>query len=104
MTYSVDYFLEKFYAIPDEMWLIGNFVDKSNPAIKCALGHCGYHWSKYTEEAQVLREHIFETDLINDGTDSNGINFSELGDTPKERILNALLLVKCGLWKESLGG
>lgn len=41
---------------------------------------------------------------INDGKVLYNKDFSELGDTPKERILNALLLVKCGLWKESLGG
>lgn len=38
MNYDVDYFINKFEAIPEEMWCVGLWVDSEGR--KCALGHC----------------------------------------------------------------
>jgi hypothetical protein len=38
-TYTVDYFIDKFTAIDDELWTTENYHDGNG--CKCALGHCG---------------------------------------------------------------
>jgi len=37
MEYTVDYFIKKFEAIPENKWFIGGYEDGYK---KCALGHC----------------------------------------------------------------
>jgi len=102
-TFTKEYFIEKFEAIPEEEWTEGDLVTKliNEKCQRCALGHCGMTtYEIITEEAEALSmllrplhgdKHVtlFESVYrINDAfmfTD-----FYELGDTPKERILNAL--------------
>jgi len=61
MKYDIQYFIDKFEAIPAEKWTRGVVYDASNDTY-CALGHCGIReaggrWTK-TEEANAL-ENIY---------------------------------------------
>ena len=97
MKFTPDYFIKKFDAIPESKWTTNAFKDKNG--CKCALGHCGFTTGKPTPEGFALAEwfRFIKTSVIsvNDGF------YRELGSTPKERILNALLHIKA---LEELGG
>lgn len=94
--YTVDYFIEKFSNIPEELWNSdGQYVSDSNPDCKCALGHCGFV-SRHTDESDSLvrlfRSNDFGVVFVNDG---NGEEIkTKYGNSPKERILNALKEIK----------
>ncbi len=111
--FTVDYFINKFNAIPHEKWTIG--MGEYDNDSTCALGHCGSTSMPSTKEAIALAKLLFNSlkigndyeetvYIINDCKNSSygggaarydGI--CELGDSPKERILNALELVKAGV-------
>lgn len=104
MTYDVDYFLNKFDAIPDEMWCCGGF---SWGGKMCALGHCGVtHYSSPITPESLALARLFNENLgvdvarVNDANSellyNNLSKLVELGDTPKERIISALILIKAG--------
>lgn len=92
MKYDAQYFIEKFEAIPDELWCIGHSTHPDNAESHCALGHCGTRKGialNMFEDARALWN-MFLTDdndiaSINDGTDER---YQQR--TPKERILAAL--------------
>jgi hypothetical protein len=93
--YTAKYFIEKFAAIPDEKWGCGNYEQDGR---YCALGHCGEQQLKGTDMSRSLEALLnWDTAKINDGY---GGDYRELGSTPKERILNALILVEAGVWEE----
>lgn len=103
MKYTVDYFIEKFEAIPEKMWCRGQFVSGEK---RCANGHCGVtDENAINNEAKALvaileplkewtwPEYggmgIFEvTANINDGY----TKYRQ--ETPKHRILAALYDIK----------
>lgn len=87
--FTVDYFISKFEAIPEERWCT-DLYEGSN-GTHCALGHCGVvEADGGTEEAQALINLIpGNIVLINDGLD---IKFPQ--PTPKQRILAALRSIK----------
>lgn len=101
MEYTVEYFINKFEAIPTQE--IGS-VSLIN---HCALWHCGLQQNEYkhTDESRALVR-IFGGDCespkdagemgaiyrINDGIGDNKL----LGNTPKERILNKLYQIRDG--------
>ncbi len=101
MNYDVDYFIQKFEAIPENLWCIGKYFRSEEGFPKCcALGHCGARELHFTKEADALIElfrgsratynsETFYIPSINDG-------FSELFKqfTPKQRILAALKFIK----------
>lgn len=97
--YTPEYFIAKFEAIPEEKWCMGKYRHAGR---SCALGHCGARpFSPWSEEAQALYQ------LVKDGTGNSvtSINdsyhyYSDLGDTPKERVINALVYSAAGLGKE----
>lgn len=102
MKYDVDYFLNKFDTIPDDEWYTGNFVNSFNPKQKCALGHCGGGKFYRVQTGYATVESLALSRLlwlpleiyapgVNDG------EYPDLGDTPKERIMTALILVKAGV-------
>ena len=112
--YSPEYFINKFENIPDYQWCIG--MTKDPFGRHCALGHCGYNYTnshKRTTEADKLSKLLrnlayitfdYNFDTISDPY-SPVIKINDnlkctLGDTPKERIINALVMVACGLDKE----
>lgn len=113
--YDVDYFIKKFEAIPEEKWYQGTYFNEDKTAF-CALGHCGQKDYKHTKQSIALINIFKKADKalnvynVNDGnynwySDVYIEGFRDfniyLGDTPKERILNALYNIKgAGLWDQ----
>lgn len=93
MNYDVDYFIKKFEAIPEELWIMCYaFIDGKC----CALGHCGVREnnSSYTEtdESSAISSLFGSRTMvwkINDGAD-----YKYRQPTPKQRILAALYDIK----------
>lgn len=106
MIYDVDYFINKFEAIPENKWTTGFF---KNNGKCCANGHCGIDESTEVQEGEeahalamllmplrkdywqkFLGDPVYEvTAVINDG----GID-EYPQTTPKQRILAALYDIK----------
>jgi len=100
---DVQYFIDKFGAIPEEQWTTECYQDNQNR--RCALGHCSPNvMSKYKdervesfveiaesqeEEGRVLLQLFWDHELcvppVNDGYE---IRYTQ--GTPKQRILAAL--------------
>lgn len=94
-TYNAKYFIDKFTRIPDELWCTDSYTIGEK---HCAMGWCAAYYGQYdTEEATALvdlcrrftlpSDPFICTSWINDG--NFGCQF--FGDTPKERILVALI-------------
>lgn len=88
--YTVQYFIDKFTAIPEELWFEEEFTNPANPEQHCAYGHCGCNpESQENMEANSLdrlfRDHDLNVALVNDGMSAL---FQQ--PTPKARILAAL--------------
>lgn len=65
----------------------------------CALGHCGEMAAHYTRESSELSD-LFKNNLgvrVAYVNDCKCIDMLDLGDTPKERIMNALMLINAGV-------
>src|ERR1700761_2533442 len=96
--YTAMYFIKKFSEIPEHEWTMGNWHDAGK---SCALGHCGETaHSSNTKESLAFRrllEKIGDTCgyEVNDAFLKD--DFYELGTHPKERVLNALLLINAGV-------
>jgi hypothetical protein len=90
--YDVDYFTNKFEAIPEESWCTGtyNFGDK-----RCAYGHCGLSEEvpsmANVPEARALRD-LDRTRVFNRINDGNDSRYQQ--KTPKQRVLAALKDIK----------
>lgn len=115
--YTVDYFINKFEAIPEFEYNVGELRNDYNSDQKCALGHCNATNNKLGIEASMLNklfdvlhisekpscEKLWNFELTNrDGDFLSGkvacINDGEcneyLQETPKQRILAALYDIK----------
>jgi hypothetical protein len=92
VKYTVDYFIEKFSAIPDEKWWTGDYENKGR---FCALGHCGEKFMRggMTEESMALGR-LFEEYLICAVASVNDGKGLYPQPTPKARILAALQDIK----------
>jgi len=96
--YTVDYFIAKFHAIPEENWYEGNYNNTERTAF-CALGHCGSGSSRtglleVTKEAVALQR-IIRTYLESEVTSINdGLSNSYNQETPKQRVLAALMDIR----------
>lgn len=95
--YTVDYFISKFNAIPANCWTKYNYINILGQ--RCVHGFCGKTGIADTPESTALYDLFFfklETHpaFVNDGTCPHA---RLLGSTPKERILNALELIKAGV-------
>lgn len=91
-NYDVDYFIEKFKAIPEELWCVGKFQIEERC---CALGHCEERKRIITEESKSLRIITKNlTSFINDG-----VHGKYRQSTPKQRILAALEDIKKGTYE-----
>jgi hypothetical protein len=90
MIYSIDYFIEKFKAIPRSKWTTRHFEDGDK---YCALGHCGFTVSgKQTDEGNALIA-LFKSRYRSEGVLTNindGASVEYKQKTPKGRILAAL--------------
>jgi hypothetical protein len=96
MEYTVDYFIEKFSAIPDDEWYVGDYANLEETR-RCARGHCGKRIFVESPEDNAL-VNLFEYNVnvigyvvsnINDGKD---IRYNQ--PTAKERIVAALWDIK----------
>lgn len=91
---TVDYFIEKFEAIPAGKWTTGKFIDGD----KCdAMGHCGERGVERefdTDEAENLFTLVLEhlKDDIANINDGDNPNFKQ--KTAKGRVLAALRCIK----------
>jgi hypothetical protein len=103
MNYDVDYFIQKFTAIPEESWNVGyhNYIDQAGRLTHCAMGHCGNSLYKpSTPEASALWK-LFTDNInlnpvqVNDG--NSGISDLFPQSTPRQRILAALEMIKTEL-------
>lgn len=99
MEYTVDYFIKKFEAIPEDNWITASLYD---PEIGCCvLGWCGvrslrYHTSESRALASLLGIHPNTLYRINDGiADYKHLRMTL--ETPKQRILAALNNAKNGV-------
>lgn len=111
MEYTIDYFIEKFSAIPPHLWNVGSFGIYEGVEFlkKCALGHCGMSikdcayvstpeadallkiFGGYSvNEDQIEIKNYWHVYTVNDGTSGN----EKYGSTPKERMLNKLYEIK----------
>lgn len=104
--YTVDYFIKKLSAIPDDKWRddghLGLLEEK-----KCAIGHCGgrssvgYGSVEALALNRMIRSHLdLHAYEVNDASEDCGGTYSgaeKLGKTPKARILAALELIKAGV-------
>lgn len=89
--YSIQYFIDRFSAIPEEHWLEGHFTSETDPTQHCAYGHCGCTPDcQENLEANTLdrlfRDHKLNVAEVNDAVEPT---FRYL-PTPKQRILAAL--------------
>lgn len=85
MKYDVDYFIAKFEAIPEDLWMAGDFTDGVRC---CAFGHCGEKgWTNPLTQESTCLSSLLEGEVarINDGNDDKYPQ-----PTPKQRILAAL--------------
>lgn len=101
MKYTVDYFINKFEAIHEDLWTTKSFARYfgENEVQHCALGHCGASYgSGLTEEAANLADLFFEAgfNIIDVNDDADG-KFTKYGATPKQRVLQILYYLKKGV-------
>lgn len=100
-NYDIDYFIQKFEAIPARQWCIYDTTDKFGR--HCAIGHCGARQHDAPEPSQdiipidtpesaALRS-LFKTHLNLDPEDVNDSE-KDYGVSPRQRILTALRLIK----------
>ena len=82
-----------FEAIPEEKWCVGmNLSDQSE---QCALGNLRASYS-YTI-VDLIRIDLNQIYDINDGTT---LDLRALGNHPKERVLNAIVLLESGILED----
>lgn len=88
--YSIDYFIKKFEAIPDNMWRTRDFTNEQGQC--CVFGHCGLRKNNlhtWSEEAKALLN-IFYANGESAVTVNDYDDMSYPEPTPKGRILAAL--------------
>ncbi len=98
--------LADFYlGIPEERWTCKVFQNATGQA--CAIGHVlGADPNWRAEQGLQEMAGIDNMPAVNDGHTGmlvNSAKYQDLGDTPKERIINALVLAEAGLWEEANG-
>lgn len=102
MHYTVDYFIAKFEAIPEEQWCMLNLENTCGQ--KCALGHLGNASPSALNAESVALVEILrpfhkgtlcqDSDIVTHINDFDFGYWAALGETPKQRILAALRMAK----------
>lgn len=103
LAMNAQYFIDKFTAIPDDKWIVGQLCNSQGQC--CVLGHCGERRGVYedTPESHALKmlfhTHFLRPDDINDYgshefflSEERRHKFDQT--TPKARILAALEAIK----------
>lgn len=94
--YTMDYFINKFSAIPEDQWCIGVTTDTAGR--HDVWGHCGEEEEGLaTDEGAALFRMVAGRLIlsnVNDGED-DGFTMNNLwGATPRKRIIAALVSIK----------
>lgn len=89
--YTLEYFIEKLSAIPENKWCINSFHNADKQS--CVLGHCGEGFNRRTEEGQALTKICHFIISVNDDIFKE---YRHLGTTPKERVINYLKSLRDG--------
>lgn len=96
MEYTIQYFIDKFEAIPEEKWITG--VTKDVFGNCCAIGHLGaitsnFDFKGHSGEVKALlgisgkdEDGLPVITNVNDGY----LPYKNLGSTPKQRVINYL--------------
>jgi hypothetical protein len=99
-------YYEFFEAIPEDKWCVGKF--KNEQGQMCAVGHvAGPLGDWFTRSHPIRSKMSIKGDIRNHGTyDAANINngsgeMADLGETPKERVLNAIVLIESGILKDT---
>lgn len=115
--YTVSYFIKKFEAIPEWLWLIGSQgeIENKGEYPHCALGWCRNKYGNYgytdvqnngdplseETEGSSLAKLFYNHGIYFEGRDAHGVAFVNNGEhpkyqqpTPKQRILAALYDIK----------
>ncbi len=105
---TVETYYNYFLAIPAQKWT--SAACRGSNGTYCALGLLGATNTRSARDNLAFYSFFgpankgLESWSINDGSGrACGISFRELGKTPKERTLNALLLKDAGLWDFAVG-
>lgn len=92
MNYDVDYFINKFEAIPDEKWTTNKYERNGQ---YCAYGHCGMRGGFAVDPEPFALKMLFKSNdfaviEVNDGLG----HMTKFGNSPKNRIMNVLKEIK----------
>jgi hypothetical protein len=92
--YTLNYFIEYFSSIPDHQWCVGE-EHKEGTVQHCALGHAQRNARTTLERTNKRANQRMEAlnSFLNDETadiNDNSSRYSDLGKTPRGRILKAL--------------
>jgi len=101
-NYTVDYFIKKFEAIPENLWCTNSRIENGK---RCALGWCYktgeeafnsmHNWSDDSDEDKALCLYVRTLDgSWGVGGVNNGLYKEYQQPTPKQRILAALYDIK----------
>lgn len=95
--YTLNYFIKYFKSIPEDKWCIGEFINDQGQ--KCAYGHLGLGVTQFyhnpTPRAKALMDICFEAGRSSIAVaTANNAYASELGDTPKKRVIAFLQSLK----------
>lgn len=114
MQYDVDYFINKFKAIPKEKWIKGGLFDYPHTGNHCALGHLGMltYPNKFEQLPKEVQAFVkltgAETNLVHNdyfiGVDWSAVySINDKGDTnAKDNVLKFLEEVKAKQEKKEL--
>lgn len=95
--YTVDYFINKFEAIPEEEWMTQRYNDDLGR--RCAYGHCGKREndsSALSDEGYALKQ-LFEDHRLGVIDTNDGLQSGYCGSrapTAKQRIIETLKKMK----------
>lgn len=91
-----------FESIPEDRFCTEVFCDYLGRC--CAIGHLTECRGDYFVDDRHPFRAVLGAGPYDAASVNNGVGvFAELGATPKERILNALVLKSAGLWKTANG-
>lgn len=100
--YTVDYFIKKFEAIPDNKWVTGHFMQEDGK--RCAIGHCVGPENQLPALIMLFNNNITASVVqVNDmGRAYHNGPILYPQPTPKERILAALYDIKAKIESEKV--
>jgi hypothetical protein len=99
MKYDVEYFINKFEAIPSNLWCGDTFTLGER---RCALGHCGYRTQNTVTGPDTTIETAegmaLDALFLKNGMDVTTVNDSGIlyGINPKDQILRVLYSIRDG--------